>query len=180
MWPFKKCPVMLYTSEFGHKMAYAKPNDIGMDIPVVIERKVVDGTRRFEINNIRDHDILVARNFLIGKSAIVPPNSWATFPSGLCVKIPDDSWMFIASRSSTCFNKGLISFYGILDSGYVGEILARVYNPTHDDIRVDNGDKLCQAIIVPRYNGYHGLKIQLADKLPLTDRGTTGFGSSGK
>jgi dUTP pyrophosphatase len=173
-------PTLLYTSTFGYKLAPAKHGDIGMDLPCIVNAQVIDGSRRFEICGIRELDKLI-RSGLVDLSsnpakAIIPPKSWATLPTGICVKIPDGAWMLIANRSSAAFNYGLIIINGIIDEGYTGELMSRIHNPNDLPFIVRDGDRLSQAIIIPKFQG---LATMLTNTLPETERGSTGFGSSG-
>jgi dUTP pyrophosphatase len=170
---------MLYTSTFGYEMVYAKELDIGMDLPCVINKNVIDNTRRFDIDGTRRLGELLNRRLLNDECNEVwlPPMSWSTLPTGINVKVPDDSWLMITARSSTFFNKGLLVVQGVIDAGYTGELMTRIFNLNQKTIAVSDGEKLAQAIIVPRYRD---LKIRLADELPKTERGDTGFGSSGR
>ena len=112
----------------------------------------------------------------------IPPEGWAEIPSGLSVKLPDDSWGFLKSRSGSCWHHHIIIIESCIDNGWIGELGTLVYNPTHYPVRVyeydpktGKGNKLAQLIIVPKY---HLNAIMLVDHLPHTSRGKTGFGSS--
>jgi len=174
---FHQNPALLYTSTFGYKLNYAKAYDIGMDLPCVINRFVVDGTRRFEINWVRNLAQLIDMGVINQEvtEAIIPPLSWATFPTGIYTKIPNDAWMLILNRSSSPFNIGIHVATGVIDAGYTGELMTRICNMNEHAVKVKDGDRLSQAIIIPRYN----FRPEQVDELPKTERGSSGFGSSG-
>lgn len=65
---------------------------------------------------------------------------------------------------------------GIIDWGYRGNIMARVYNTSDSDYQINCGDRLfqlCHPLLQP-------LNIVLVDSLDDTTRGTGGFGSTGR
>ena len=64
---------------------------------------------------------------------------------------------------------------GVIDSGYTGELMTRVYNPTDNNVVVSDGDRIAQGILIPKHTD---VEIQLVEELPQTERGATGFGSS--
>lgn len=65
---------------------------------------------------------------------------------------------------------------GIIDSGYIGEIMAMVDNHSNEDYEIKKGDRLFQ-IILPNLNEF---SISIVDELRKTDRNEGGFGSTNK
>ncbi len=113
----------------------------------------------------------------------VPALGWAEIPAGLSVKLPDDAWGYIKTRSCTAWKQHLIVSASTIDPGYTGLLGTLVYNPNFFPVRVyeydsktGKGDKLSQLILIPIYPLS---KIVMVDTLPETERGDTGFGSSG-
>ena len=147
-----------------YQLRYAKEGDVGLDLPVVIDKRLkIEPHRGYYINFKEEwFDI--------------PPSGLAEIPCGLSIKVPEDSWANIKPRSSTAWRKRLVVNEGIIDSGYVGPIFILVFNPNLEPIRVKAGDRLAQLIIVPKYPVE---KIISVSYLPQTERGKTGFGSSG-
>lgn len=93
-------------------------------------------------------------------------------PLGFGLEIPDGYMAVIKPRSSMNI-KGIITQIGTVDSGYKGELKAYLINTTHDEYCFKRGDKICQIVIEP---------VILADIVEELgeERGTGGFGSSGK
>lgn len=91
---------------------------------------------------------------------------------GFGLEIPDGYMATIRPRSSVNL-KGIITQLGTIDSGYRGEIKVIFLNPTEEYWRVGRGDKICQIVIEP---------VILADFVEelVNDRGTGGFGSTGR
>lgn len=114
------------------------------------------------------------------KLILVPPGHVAEIPTGVRIKIPDGHAGLIKGRSSTFYKRRLLVIDGIIDSGYTGSLFVNVWNPAFDEgnkpIVVEPMERLAQIIVVTTPT----LKIVAADKLPVTERGSSGFGSTGK
>lgn len=63
----------------------------------------------------------------------------------------------------------------IIDSDYRGECIVALHNDTEEDQLVEPGERIAQLVVIPY------LPIELTEgNLSDTERGTCGFGSSGK
>ena len=60
--------------------------------------------------------------------------------------------------------------------GYTGSIVAKLYNHSGIDYKVNAGDKITQLVIVPILTP----ELELVEALEETERGNNGFGSTGK
>ena len=145
------------------ELKHAKPYDIGLDLPVVMDN-------RLKIEPYQDYYINHTEKWFD-----IPPLGLAEIPCGLSIKIPDNAWGNIKPRSSTGWRLKLVVFEGVIDSGYIGPIYILVENPNSRTIRIHEFDKLAQLIVLPKYEP---LSIVSVDELPKTIRGITGFGSS--
>jgi dUTP pyrophosphatase len=65
---------------------------------------------------------------------------------------------------------------GTIDAGYRGEILVILFNSSETDFEVSVGDRIAQLLI----QTVELARFVAVDKLPETERGETGFGSSGR
>jgi dUTPase len=88
-----------------------------------------------------------------------------------------DSHFFLMPRSSI-YKSGLLmaNSTGVIDKSYRGELKAPVWSMTGNS-NVSVGDRLFQ-IVAPDMGWIR--HIRLVDSLPETDRGSGGFGSTGK
>ena len=107
---------------------------------------------------------------------VIMPWQFVDLPTGLCVKVGDNSWGMVRARSSTLFKRRLLVGEGTIDSGYTGPLFVTVYNPTPYAATIKNGDRLAQLIPVPKFKN---VKVTYVSKMPETLRGTSGFGSTG-
>lgn len=103
-----------------------------------------------------------------------------TFDTGLSFEIPEGWMMLIFSRSGTGFVKDtrLANAVGCIDSDYRGQVRVKLTrDPSNNEILVvSNGDRIAQAALfqVPQ------VEFELVEELSSTERGTGGFGSTGK
>jgi len=160
----------LYDEDVDWRLHYAKPGDVGLDLPVKI-----DGSKVLP----EDFSHFIKPNGDESDSTPwleVPPGGFAELEVGIKVKLPDNAWGMVTGRSSTAWKKRLITIQGIIDSQYTGYLRTLIYNPNNVSKRIYEGDRLSQLIIVPKYD----LKsIEQVDELPDTERAESGFGSTG-
>lgn len=112
----------------------------------------------------------------VDEDAEIPPRSAVDLPLGVAVAIPDGYYGRIVGRSSTHRKHGLHVVEGIIDAGYRGPLFANAWNPSGETKLIERGQRIAQLILtrVPAE------EYVLVDQLPESERGTRGFGSSGK
>lgn len=101
-----------------------------------------------------------------------------TYGTGLAMEIPEGYVGLIFPRSSVR-NTGLSlsNCVGVIDSAYRGEIMGTFNTSTREYRNPYNiGDRVMQIIIMP----YPYINFVEAEELSSTERGTGGFGSTGK
>lgn len=98
----------------------------------------------------------------------------AKVPLGFAIELPEGYEAVIRPRSGLT-SKGIDNGIGTIDCGYRGEVCAIVINNSASEFAVKNGDRICQMAIreVPF------IELEQVDELSETERGESGFGSSG-
>jgi dUTP pyrophosphatase len=99
----------------------------------------------------------------------------ATIDTGVHVEIPKGYVGFIKSKSGLMVKHGLTAD-GTIDSGYTGAIHVKLFNHTNKDYHFNAGEKIAQLVILPVITP----DLELVGDLEDTDRGSGGFGSTGK
>lgn len=105
----------------------------------------------------------------------VPPHGSRVFRTGLHVQLPKGTAGLLVSKSglNTKYN---ITSTGLIDEGYTGEIMVKLYNHGDEEFWVDSGDKISQLVVIPVISpGLH-----LTEHLKESERGDGGFGSTGR
>lgn len=112
------------------------------------------------------------------KETSVFPQDTEFIPTGVCVEIPVGYVGLLFPRSSISKTPlRMANSVGVIDSGFTGEIKVPLYNTSEVEIRdIDQYDKVAQLVIVPLAD----VSIEIVDELDDTERGTGGFGSTGK
>lgn len=103
---------------------------------------------------------------------------YVEYGTGLSFEVPEGYVGLLFPRSSISkYDLILANSVGVLDSGYRGEVKFRfkMTNQTSSAKQYEIGDKIGQIMIVP-YPQIEFVEGELSD----TERGTGGFGSSGK
>lgn len=109
------------------------------------------------------------------ETRLVKAHSGALFHTGLHVQLPHGTAGLLVSKSGLNVNHGITST-GLIDEGYTGEIMVKLYNHSDENYLVHTGDKISQLVVIPVF--YED--IHLMDSLDEnTDRGSQGFGSTG-
>lgn len=107
--------------------------------------------------------------------AVIPARGSAIFDTGVHVAIPEGYVGFIKSKSGLYVKKNLQT-EGVIDAGYTGPIVVKVYNHGDCDQVIGAGDKLTQLVILPVALP----ELELCETLEETERGAGGFGSTGR
>lgn len=107
---------------------------------------------------------------------IIEAKESAIFDTGVHVLIPEGYVGLLMSKSGLNVKYGLTS-EGVIDASYTGSIVVKLYNNSGFDYHVRTGDKISQLLIVPIETPS---LIQVNDFAEKTERGSNGFGSSGR
>lgn len=110
-----------------------------------------------------------------GEAQLIPSYGSAIFDTGVHIQIPHGYVGFLKSKSGLNVNHG-ITGEGVIDSEYCGSIKVKLYNNSDYDYYVGAGDKITQLVILP----CECCEVEQTDTLEETERGSGGFGSTGK
>ena len=108
---------------------------------------------------------------------VIEPATFVDVPLGVAIKVPEGTWGLLTGRSSTLRKHGLMVAQGVIDCGYTGPLFAGVWNMTDKPVHITQNMRLVQYILMP--NASLGVDAVQVDELPKTERGASGFGSSG-
>lgn len=107
----------------------------------------------------------------------VHPGDIIKIPLGFAVAIPKNHMGLLASRSGHAkHGVTLANSIGVIDANYRGEVVAMFTNTNTHAYDITPGEKIAQLVVVPIWITQ---PIEVTS-LDLTDRGTKGFGSTGK
>lgn len=110
---------------------------------------------------------------------MLPPNTTRPIHTGIIAMPPDGFYLQVASRSGLAMHSVFVANApGIVDPGYTGEIIILLHNSGLQTHWVQHEDRIAQLVLAPMVSA-NSVEIEI-DKLPTTDRGARGFGSTGK
>lgn len=103
------------------------------------------------------------------------PYGTATFHTGVHIELPHGTAGLIISKSGlNIFND--VTSRGLIDEGYQGEIVVKLFNHGENSFHVSAGMKISQLVVFPVFY----VPLELVDEFESeTDRGSDGFGSTG-
>ena len=108
----------------------------------------------------------------------IQPGETAWIPTGIALEVPKGCACLIYARSSMGVKRGLApaNKVGVIDSDYRGEIRVVLLNHGKMPQTVAHGERVAQFLITPVLTPTYEEVSELSD----TDRGSGGFGSTGK
>ena len=110
------------------------------------------------------------------EQVVVAPLGRVQVSTGLAMEIPEGFVGLIWDKSGLAHKFGLKVLGGVIDSGYRGEIKIGIINLSQEDYIFEKGHKVAQMIIQKKET----LEIVEVAELTTSERGESGFGSTGK
>ena len=106
------------------------------------------------------------------------PGAFTVVPTGIRVAIPAGFEGQVRPRSGLAARHGvtLVNAPGTIDADYRGEVRVVLINLGREPFAVNRGDRIAQLVIAPVARA----TVQLAEDLDDTDRGSGGFGHTGR
>ena len=104
----------------------------------------------------------------------IPAHSSSVVNTGVHVEIPNGYVGMIKSKSGLNVNKNITS-EGVIDAGYTGSIVVKLYNHGDEPQEFAEKSKISQVVIMPVTTP----DLKLVDEFKDTERGNNGFGSTG-
>lgn len=123
----------------------------------------------------RAHDSDAGYDLFARENRTVPSGGSIVFDTGCHMSIPSGYAGLIVAKSGLNVNHG-ITATGLIDSGYTGSIRVKLYNHGREDYAVLKGDKIAQIVILK----VEAPELLRVTELEQTDRGSNGFGSTGR
>ena len=140
------------------------------DLPVFLEPFAVLPTRAHDTDAGLD---LYSKD----DDVVIEPGESRSFDTGVHIKLPAGHYGKIESKSGLNVCHSIVSCGGVIDEGYTGSIMVKLYNLGNFTWRIGHGDKIAQLIVQP----CEYVKVKLVKEWNNdTPRGDNGFGSTGR
>ena len=139
-------------------------------------QRLSDGAR----TPTRAHDGDAGFDLYAAEAARLAPGERASVGTGIAVAIPGGHAGLVLPRSGLAAKHGIsvVNGPGLIDPNYRGEVKVVLVNLGAERFEAQAGDRIAQLLIVP----FAAPDVQVVDDLRPggDDRGTGGFGSSGR
>ena len=114
----------------------------------------------------------------IEESLILNPLERKIIRTGLKIMLPEGFEAQVRPRSGLAAKHGIsvLNAPGTIDADYRGEVGVILINLSNEAFTVCPGDRIAQLILTK----YEQIQWVIIDDLPISERGTRGFGSTGK
>lgn len=107
------------------------------------------------------------------------PGKTELIPTGIAIHIADPALAaVILPRSGLGHKHGIVlgNLVGLIDSDYQGQLYVSCWNRGDSSFRVEIGERIAQLVLVPVVRAV----FEQVDEFDESDRGTGGFGHSGR
>lgn len=111
-------------------------------------------------------------------SICIHPQETILIPTGIALEIPIGYVGLIYARSGLATKRSIApaNKVSVIDSDYRGELMIPLYNHSSVSQEIAPQERIAQIIFTPYLKGI----FKETDHLDQTERGTSGFGSTGK
>lgn len=118
---------------------------------------------------------------LLDKPMIIKPMERVLIPTGIFLEIPNGFEGQVRARSGLSIKYGLtmVNGVGTVDSDYRGELKVPMINLGSEEFKVESGDRIAQ-IVFAKYETVSFESVDSTEDLEKTERGTGGFGHTGR
>ena len=124
---------------------------------------------------VREHITDAGLDIRSAECGIVPAHGSEIFHTGIHVQLPRNTAGLFVSKSGLMVKHGITST-GLVDEGYDGEVLVKLFNHGDKDYEVERGDKIAQLVVMPvMYE-----PVEIVNSIDGGERGAHGFGSTGR
>lgn len=113
----------------------------------------------------------------VGDALMIAPGDRTLVPTGIAIALPPGFEAQVRPRSGLAAKHGVtvLNSPGTIDSDYRGEIKAILINHGDQPFEITRGDRIAQIVVAPVTR----VDWDETDDLDATDRGASGFGSTG-
>lgn len=122
----------------------------------------------------RDGDSGMDLHACMGFDLVLNPGETRVIHCGVALEVPAGFEGQVRSRSGLS-KRGILVHFGTIDSNYRGVIGATLTNLSPEHFAIRTGDRIAQLVIAPVVTA----ELEEVEELSETERGASGFGSSG-
>lgn len=116
---------------------------------------------------------------MLDSSLELKPGDTELIPTGIAIHIGDPTLAaVILPRSGLGHKHGIVlgNLVGLIDSDYQGQLFVSCWNRGRQPFRIEVGERIAQLVLLPVVRAI----FEQVDEFDASDRGTGGFGHSGR
>ena len=116
---------------------------------------------------------------MLDEALVLQPGETKLIKTGLAIHLKDPGYAaMILPRSGLGHKHGIVlgNLVGLIDSDYQGELMVSTWNRSDTPFTIEPMERIAQLVIVPVIQ----MEMEVVDEFEASDRGTGGFGSTGK
>ncbi|MBN2431624.1 MAG: dUTP diphosphatase [Acidobacteria bacterium] len=125
---------------------------------------------------VRSSAAAAGADLFAAEDVVLAPGERRLVPTDLQVAIPPGHAGLVWPRSGLAFRHGIDTMAGVIDSDYRGEVRVLLVNHGREDFRIHRGDRIAQ-LLIQRVEPAVFVRVE---ELPASERGSGGFGSTGR
>jgi len=144
-----------------------------LDEGAYIPEKAHDTDAGFDLRTPVDFSVSGAIQYLFNQDIKI---GMIIVDTGVHIEIPKGYVGMIKTKSGINTKRNILT-EGVVDAGYTGSIKVKMYNFGSKEQLFKAGDKITQLVIIPIHEAN---EFEVVDSLEDTERGTGGFGSTGR
>jgi dUTP pyrophosphatase len=121
-------------------------------------------------------DLLAALD--VSETVRLAPGKRAVVPCGFAIALPQGHEAQVRSRSGLAskFGVSVLNSPGTIDADYRGEVKVILINLGEETFEIRRGDRIAQMVVAP----VSAVSFTEKENLDATERGSSGFGSTGR
>lgn len=106
----------------------------------------------------------------------LPPGQRVLIPLDISIELPIGTFAHLLPRSGLALKHGIHVGAGVVDSDYRGNVSVLLMNLGEEVVHIQAGDRIAQMVVLPCLL----MEVNEVHQTTVSDRGTGGFGSTGK
>lgn len=123
----------------------------------------------------RAHDTDAGMDLRTPVDAYIRAGGSTVIDTGVHIQLPAGTVGMLKSKSGLNVKDGIVS-EGVIDEGYTGTILVKLYNHGTEAKQFTRGDKITQLVVLPVLYP----RVEQAEEIQGGPRGDNGYGSTGR
>lgn len=116
---------------------------------------------------------------MLKEDRVLASGETVLIPTGLSIYVANPEMAaLILPRSGLGHKHGIVlgNLVGLIDSDYQGELMVSCWNRGSDEFTIKVGERIAQLVLVPVIQA----EFEFVDEFVVTERGSGGFGHSGR